>query len=60
MYNSQNIIYNKYKEENYERERLLSSAGSNTHFFFVCVLNAKTNAVHRLVPQGCMQRKTCG
>ena len=56
MYYSQNILYNKYKEENYERARLLSSAGSNTHSFFVCVLNAKTNAVHRLVPQGYIQR----
>jgi hypothetical protein len=41
MYYSQNIIYNKFKEKNNESKRLLSAAGSNTHSFFVCVLNEK-------------------
>ena len=38
MYYSQNILYNKYKEENYERERLLSAEESNASFIPTRVL----------------------
>ena len=62
MYYSQNIIYNKFKEENYERVRLLNSAERNVSFVppECCgypITQRLTDGDHTGAPRG---RRLCG